>query len=276
LTIFFLFGKGQKLETSITRFTCLSFVFEEGGKEEQILLEKKTEVKDSLTDRAYKEIKNWIIHYKLKPGVQLRIDELSTALGMSQTPVREALSKLEHEHLADRHPQKGYVVRALNLKDVSDIYDLRMALEVVAAEEAATRMGDADRSRLSHLLEQVDILIKKGEKAQVLALEQEFHMRIMEATGNWFLTEILGSIFDRIWMIQNVNILTSDHLIDANKQHMEIYKALKKADPLKSAALMKKHLKFTKKFVLSRLQDSDDFLSKLIMGFPESGQFKAS
>jgi DNA-binding GntR family transcriptional regulator len=195
---------------------------------------------------------------------------------MSQTPIREALSKLEHEHLVDRHPQKGYVVRALSLKDVSDIYDLRMALEVVAAEEAATRMGDADRKRLSHLLKEVDTLIKKAEKARVLALEQEFHMRIMEATGNWLLTEILGSIFDRIWMIQNVNILTSDHLIDAHKQHMEIYKALEKADSLRSAALMKKHLKFTKKFVLSRLQDSNDFLSKLITGFPESRQLKAS
>jgi len=240
------------------------------------LLQKKTGSKDSLTDRAYKEIKNWIIHYKLKPGVQLRVDELSTALGMSQTPVREALSKLEHEHLADRHAQKGYVVRVLKLKDVSDIYDLRMALEVVAAEEAATRMADADRKRLSQLLEEVGILIKKAEKAKVLALEQEFHMRIMEATGNWFLTEILGSIFDRIWMIQNVNILTSNHLIDAHQQHWEIYKALEKANPLKSAALMKKHLKFTKKFVLSRLQDSDDFLSKLIMGFPEGRQFEAS
>lgn len=239
-------------------------------------MQKKTAVKDSLTDRAYKEIKNWIVRYKLKPGFQLRIDELSTALGMSQTPIREALSKLEHEHLVDRHPQKGYVVRALSLKDVSDIYDLRMALEVVAAEEAATRMGDADRKRLSHLLKEVDTLIKKAEKARVLALEQEFHMRIMEATGNWLLTEILGSIFDRIWMIQNVNILTSDHLIDAHKQHMEIYKALEKADSLRSAALMKKHLKFTKKFVLSRLQDSNDFLSKLITGFPESRQLKAS
>lgn len=232
--------------------------------------------KDSLTDRAYKEIKTWIIHYKLKPGVQLRIDELSSVLGMSQTPIREALSKLEHEHLVDRHPQKGYAVRALNLKDVSDIYDLRMALEVVAAEEAANRMQEADRKRLSQLLEEVEVLIKRAEKVRVLALEQEFHMRIMQATGNWFLTEILGSIFDRIWMIQNVNLLTSDHLIDAHRQHMEIYKALEKADSLKSAALMKKHLKFTKKFVLSRLQNRDDFLSKLIMGFPESKRLEPS
>jgi len=250
------------------------FLYGERNDEGQILRQEKMAGKISLTDRAYLEIKEWIIHYKLKPGVQLRIDELSTALGMSQTPVREALSKLEHEHLADRHPQKGFVVRALKLKDVSDIYDLRMALEVVAAEEAATRMEDADRKRLAHLLEEVDILIKRGEKAQVLALEQEFHMRIAEATGNWLLTEIMRSVFDRIWMIQNVNILTSSDLTLAHKQHIDLYHALEKANPVKSAALMKKHLKFTKKFILSRLQDSDDFLSKLIMGFPETRQFE--
>ena len=267
--------KGLDSEPNADEVYPPGFLRDGGGDKEEMLLRKKTMAEDSLTDRAYKEIKNWIIHYKLKPGVQLRIDELSTALGMSQTPIREALSKLEHEHLADRNPQKGYVVRALNLKDVSDIYDLRMALEVVAAEEAATRMEDADRRRLSHLLEEVGMLIKRAEKAKVLILEQEFHMRIMEATGNWFLTEILGSIFDRIWMIQNVNILTSDHLIDANKQHVEIYKALEEGNSLKSAALMKKHLKFTKKFVLSRLQDSNDVLAKLIMGFPESRQFEA-
>ncbi len=238
------------------------------------MLQKKTGPKDSLTDGAYKEVKSWIIHYKLKPGVQLRIAELSAALRMSQTPVREALSKLEHEHLVDRHPQKGYVVRALNLKEVSDLYDLRMALEVVAAEEAATRMEDKDRKQLAHLLEEIDTLIRRGEKAQVLALEQEFHMRISEATGNWLLTEMLRSIFDRIWMIQNVNILTSHDLTRAHEEHIDICKALEKADPSKSAALMKKHLKFTKKFVMSRLQDGDDFLSKLIMGFPEARSFE--
>ena len=234
------------------------------------MLQKKTVVKDSLTDRAYKEIKNWIIHYKLKPGVQLRIDELSTALSMSQTPIREALSKLEHEHLADRHPQKGYVVRALNLKDVSDIYDLRMALEVVAAEEAATRITEATRTKLSHILEEAKNIMNKGDKGRTLDLEQDFHMVIMEASGNHFLVEIGKGILERIWMIQNINIFTSDHMIVAHQEHIEILKALKQGDPQKAAALMKEHLQFAKKFVISRLKNSDDFLAKLLAGFPDS------
>jgi len=73
----------------------------------------------SLTDRAYKEIRDWIIHYRLKPGVQIKIDELSSTLGVSTTPIREALSRLEQDHFVDHHPQKGYLVRTLDLKDVS-------------------------------------------------------------------------------------------------------------------------------------------------------------
>jgi len=222
----------------------------------------------SLTNRAYKEIRDWITHYRLKPGVQIKIDELSATLGMSTTPIREALSRLEQEHFVDHHPQKGYLVRALDLKDVSDMYDLRMALEVVAAEEAATRMTKADRHKLSQILDEVGNLVKKGERGRLLSLEQNFHVIITEATGNWLLKEILRGVLDRIWMIQNLNLLTSDHLVYAHKEHAEIYQALKRGEPQKAAALMKKHLEFAKKYILSRLQDSRDVLAHLITGLP--------
>ena len=222
----------------------------------------------SLTDRAYKEIRDWIIHYRLKPGVQIKIDELSSTLGVSTTPIREALSRLEQDHFVDHHPQKGYLVRTLDLKDVSDMYDLRMALEVVAAQEAATRMTKADRHKLSQILNEVGALIKKGERGKLLTLEQNFHVIIAEATGNWLLKEILRGLLDRIWMIQNLNLLTSDHLIYAHKEHVEIYQALKRGEPQKAAALMKKHLDFAKEYILSRLQDSRDVLAHLITGLP--------
>jgi DNA-binding GntR family transcriptional regulator len=222
----------------------------------------------SLRERAYLEIKEWIIRYDLKPGTHLRIAQLSAELEMSQTPIREALSKLEQESLVHRHSTQGYVVRSMDLKEVEDIYDVRIALEVLAAEEAATRMSKADRKKLSHILGEVTRLVKKGDKWQILKLEQDFHVIIMETSGNRFLTEIGKNILERIWMIQNVNILTSDHLINAHPQHVEIYKALEQANPQKAATLMKKHIQLAKKFVISRLRNSDDVLAKLITGFP--------
>jgi DNA-binding GntR family transcriptional regulator len=222
----------------------------------------------SLVEKAYQEIKEWIIRYDLKPGTHLRIAQLSAELEMSQTPIREALSKLEQESLVHRHSTQGYVVRSMDLKEVEDIYDVRIALEVLAAEEAATRMSKTDGKKLSHILGEVTKFVKKGDKWQILKLEQDFHVIIMETSGNRFLTEIGKNILERIWMIQNVNILTSDHLINAHPQHVEIYEALEQANPQKAATLMKKHIQLAKKFVISRLRNSDDVLAKLITGFP--------
>jgi len=225
-------------------------------------------IDSSLMEQAYLEIKERIIRYDLKPGTHLRIAQLSDRLEMSQTPIREALSKLEQEYLVDRHSKQGYVVRTLNLKEVEDIYDVRIALEVTAAGEATIRMTETDRERLSSILKEVTNLITKGNKGQVLKLEQDFHVIIMEASGNHFLVEIGKRILERIWMIQNVSILTSDHLITAHQQHAEIFNALQQADPQKVGILMKRHIQFAKEFVTSRLKNSDDFLSKLIIGAP--------
>ncbi len=233
-------------------------------------MERNTDKQASLGEKAYQEIKKWIIRYDLKPGSYLRIAQLSAQLEMSQTPIREALSKLEREYLVNRLSNQGYVVRSMDLKEVEDIYDVRIALEVMAAEEAATHITGVTQTKLSHILEDAMNLMNKGDKGRTLDLEQDFHMVIMEASGNHFLVDIGKGILERIWMIQNVNIFTSDHMTVAHQEHIEILKALKQRDPQKAAALMKKHLQFAKKFVISRLKNSDDFLSKLLAGFPDS------
>ena len=102
-----------------------------------------------------------------------------------QTPLRK--------HLASWNKNRWYIVihagvviQLNGLKEVEDIYDVRIALEVLAAEEAATRMSKADRKKLSHILGEVTRVVKKGDKWQILKLEQDFHVIIMETSGNDF------------------------------------------------------------------------------------------
>jgi DNA-binding GntR family transcriptional regulator len=225
-------------------------------------------LKSSLTDKAYQHIKEWILRYHLKPGARLHVSDLAHALNMSQTPVREALSMLEKEHLIEREPQKGFRVSALSLQGVEDLYDLRIALEVLAARQAANRMTPSDRNRIARLLAEVGRLMKNGNKQRMLELEQDFHVIILEASGNKSLAEMGRAILDRIWIIQNINLLTTDHLSDAHPQHLNLFEAIKSGDSHKAAMLMHRHLTFAKEFVLSRLRSSDDILSKLMMGFP--------
>ena len=224
--------------------------------------------KSSLTDKAHEQIKWWIIRYHLKPGSLLNVNDLSRDLNMSQTPVREALSMLEQEHLIDRRPNRGYTVRSLNLQEVEDIYDVRIALEVLAARQAAKRMSKTDQKRLSAILDEVGRILQTGSKQRTLELEQNFHVVVLEGSGNRTLMEMGRAILNRIWVIQNINLLTHDHLSGAHPQHIQVFEAIKNGDSQKAAILMKKHITSAKKFVLSRLKSSDNILSKLMMGFP--------
>lgn len=228
-------------------------------------------LKSSLTDKAHNQIKEWVVRYHLKPGARLHVSDLAHALQMSQTPVREALSMLEKEHLIERQPQKGFRVSALSMQGVEDLYDLRIALEVLAARQAAMRMTPSGRNRIARLLAEVGRLMKNGNKQRILELEQDFHLIILEASGNKPLAEMGRAILDRIWIIQNINLLTTDHLSDAHPQHLNVLEAIKNGDSQKAAMLMHRHLTFAKEFVLSRLKSGDDILSKLMMGFPWAG-----
>lgn len=221
----------------------------------------------SLADDAYQQIKDWIIHYYLKPGARLHVKDLSQALGISQTPVREALSMLEKENLIDREPQKGFRVKSLSLQEIEDLYDLRIALEVLSARQAAQRRTLSHCRRLTHLLSNVGRFLQSGNKPGMLELEQNFHTIILEASGNTALAEMGRAILDRIWIIQNINLLTTDHLSDAHPQHVKVFEAIQDGDSQKAGVLMASHLKFAKEFVISRLKRSDDILSNL-MGFP--------
>jgi DNA-binding GntR family transcriptional regulator len=226
-------------------------------------------LKSSLTDKAHQQIKEWIVRYRLKPGSRLHVSNLARAMRMSQTPVREALSMLEKEHLIEREPQKGFRVSSLDLRAVEDLYDLRIALEVLAAGQAARRIPLSDRKRLAQLLSEVARLVKNGNKQRILDLEQDFHLIILEASGNKPLAELGRAILDRIWIIQNINLLTTDHLSYAHPQHVKVFQAIERGDSQQASALMKKHIASAKDFVLTRLKRSDDVLSNLMMGIPQ-------
>ncbi len=225
-------------------------------------------LKSSLTDKAHHHLKQWIIHYHLKPGSLLNVGVLAQSLKMSHTPVREALSMLEREYMIERRPQKGYVVRGLNFQEIEDLYDLRISLEVLAARQAAKRIGESERKRLNAILDEVGRSLKAPNKPRILDLEQDFHVVIFKASGNRLLAEIGCGILDRIWIIQNINLLTTSHLADAHPQHLKVFQAIESGDSKQAASLMRKHIVFAKDFVLSRLKRSDDVLSQWMLGAP--------
>ncbi len=223
----------------------------------------------SLADQAYAHLKDWVVHHRLKPGARLRVGDLARALQMSPTPVREALSMLEKEQLIAREPRRGFRVSALDLDGVADLYDLRIALEALAARQAAKRLSPPDHRRLSRLLTEVERCIELGDKPRILDLEQDFHILIFEASRNRPLAEMGRTILGRIWMIQNVNLMTTDHLHQAHPQHVDIFRAIEGGEARRAEIRMRRHLAFARQFVLSRLRRKGDLLSHILLGFED-------
>ena len=216
--------------------------------------------KTSKTDKAYSRIKKWIIGFRLKPAGHLSVQDLAETLGISRTPVREALSRLEQEHLVVRTPMKGFAVKAMNFKEIEDLFEVRTSIELLAVKQAAKRINPQKRKQLAESLETTARWIDKGEKSQSLTLEQNFHMKILEASGNIPLAEIGRGILGRIWAIQSFNIITSDLLGDAHRQHTEIFQALSEGLPQRAEKMMRWHLKLTTKELVTRLRDQNDII----------------
>ena len=225
--------------------------------------------KQSLTDKAYHHIKKWVLGFQLKPGSHLSIQDLAEAIGISRTPVREALSRLEQEYLVERSPMKGFAVKGLDLQEIKDLFEVRSAIEVLAVRQAAKRMNPDIRKQLAEGLKNTATRIGKGEKSRSLQLEQNFHMKILEASGNVPLMEIGRGILERIWSIQRFNIITSYTLSKAHDQHMEIFQSLCAGDPRRSEAAMRRHMRATTRELIARLRDHNDILHNAISSHPK-------
>jgi DNA-binding GntR family transcriptional regulator len=143
------------------------------------------------TDEVYDTLREAILNRMFKPGERLQVDEIAERLGVSLTPVRHAIQQLATEGLIEIKPRSGTFVATLSLEEIEATFDVRIALECLAAEKAMERVRAADLARLTELLDILRVPVKseetlrKHEKAN-----SELHTLLIEAAGNRRLTEI--------------------------------------------------------------------------------------
>ena len=143
------------------------------------------------TDEVYENLRGAILNRLFKPGERLQVDEIADRLGVSLTPVRHAVQQLATEGLIEIKPRSGTFVATLSLEEIEATFDVRIALECMAAEKAIERVRPADLQKLEELLEALrrpvnnEEALRKHEKAN-----SDLHLLLIEAAGNRRLTEI--------------------------------------------------------------------------------------
>jgi DNA-binding GntR family transcriptional regulator len=194
----------------------------------------------SLADHAYYAIRDLIITLELSPGSLVKEPELSTQLGMSRTPVREALRRLAQERLIEVFPRRGMHVTTVDVRDLTRLCEVRAVLEPEAARLAAERATKADLDEVADLLTELASRRRRDHRA-LIELDQRIHRTIYHASHNLFLAETLEEYYAhalRIWMLG----LAKTGLKAAVHEHADLLGAILRGNAPKAGDLMRAHV----------------------------------
>ncbi|MGA2763353.1 MAG: GntR family transcriptional regulator [Spirochaetia bacterium] len=195
----------------------------------------------SLTERVYVTLREMILNMELPPGTRLKDVELATRLGVSNTPLREAIRWLAADSLVETIPRRGTFVKTLTPDDVGNLYEIREALEVLAVRKAAEKASPEMLSRIANAADRHLEAVESGHMQEYVILDRQFHMLIAEGAKNEVLQSMLNIISDRIHIMRR---LTSNFEKDVETGHVhrEIAAALKRRDSRGAVELMKRHI----------------------------------
>jgi DNA-binding GntR family transcriptional regulator len=152
----------------------------------------------SLRERVVAQVRSAIIEGRLKPGDHIVEGTLTRQLGVSRTPVREALILLEREGLVHSEPHKGSFVRAFDEADVAAIFSMRTTLENFAAERALSALAEKDMRHLDDLMAQQERAIREGQFGQVRAKDMAFHAYLVSRAEHPLLERAWGELVAQV------------------------------------------------------------------------------
>jgi DNA-binding GntR family transcriptional regulator len=191
------------------------------------------------TDLAYTQIRQKILDGELAPGTSLDQEALAQWLGLSTTPVREALRRLESERLVVSRAHRDTIVAPLSRDTVEEVYTVRLSLDPLAVALAAARANGAERARIVALSRENPV---KDDVISNVSHNRHLHRAIYAASGNAVLIEVLDSLWDLSDRYRLIISKDSMVIKAAHEQHSAIVAAVVEGDPDRAADLMRGHL----------------------------------
>jgi len=184
----------------------------------------------SLAEQAYVRLRQEILTCILPPGQVVSERELARRYEMSKTPIREALVQLYHEGLVRRLPGRGYLVTPITVKDVRDLFDLRLVLEVAVAERAAQRLTPVQIAVLGEMANVSYCLDDFESHISFLEANRKFHLTLAEAADNRRLLDVLQGLMVEMDRLFHLGLRLRDSAGEMVEEHREVVAALEVGD----------------------------------------------
>ena len=219
-----------------------------------------------LTDRAYERIKHDIMTCAITPGTEVSEPQLCTHYRLGKAPVRMALIRLAHDGLLRAIPRRGYMVTAITLKDIHDVFELRLMLEPQAAHMAA---GKVDVQRLRVL----DEACRPGYQSddiksitRFLEANKAFHVAIAQATGNGRLAIMVSQLLDQMTRLLHLSLGLRNRSQEMQHEHRALVKALARSDSETAERISREQIEAARGMVLSAIMTSNTVMNLAITG----------
>lgn len=190
---------------------------------------------------VYELLKEQILTGELTAGATLTETALATAAGVSRTPVREALKRLEQDGLVERAEHGGLRVRTRSVEEILEIYDVRGVLEAEAAREAAERHGRGDLLLLTELVDWMDE-IPRGSAEDLAKANVDFHRAIWNASHNATLVDLLERLYLHLRRYPDTTYQQAGRWESAQREHHAIVEAIRRRDGDSAARLVAEHI----------------------------------
>ena len=197
-------------------------------------------IPQSVVDRVHKELREMAMTFRFLPGERLNEAILAKELGVSRTPLREALNRLSTEGFLTFSANNGFFRKPLDVKEIFDLYEFRMYLELSAVKLAVERASEEQLQDLERFSEESAREEPGRTIDDLVALDEQFHERLMNLTGNIQMLNSLQNINARIQFVRWLDM--TERRSETQSQHKHIVAALKQRDRSESERLMRDHI----------------------------------
>jgi len=205
----------------------------------------------SLTQMVYRKIKEMMLNYEIVPGQRLIFSDLAKRMGVSRTPVNNALSILANEGFLDLIPHQGYSVHQITKEEAESLYEIREIIELGS-------LGKAIRALTPKKLEELEEKKRLYENAVVdqvsrgrFTLDQEFHACLVQMSDNLYLADYFREVYQRIFLRHRIEGLRADRAQKVVSEHDEIFEAVSLRDVEWAKESIKSHIKAGKDYIFS-------------------------
>ena len=216
-------------------------------------------------DDVYARLHGMVVSNVLRSGQKLVDRELAELLGVSRTPVREALGRLAMTGLIENRARRGYYVSRFSADQISDLYEFRVMLEVNAATLAARHARSCDLDEFERILGDLSSPSPEPSRlATAVRLDLEIHDLIARASGNRSLHQAIRSVLDKVMCFVSVEIANREALATAYHEHHELFRLIKRREEEGAADLIRMHVDNARKNLVDVFQARDDLHSSVM------------